>query len=159
MGPEIFREVGEESPRLHVLIVDDEPLIRWSISETLAETGHAVTEACDAREALQRIGDGPAPDVILLDYQLPDSDDLQLLETIRTVAPASRVVLMTAFSTPDIQAGALELGAFRVVSKPFEMCDLTPLVEEAYVSANRDAKTCPPMSASNSSISARLSSA
>ncbi len=139
MGPEIFRDVVEESPRLRVLIVDDEPLIRWSMSETLTETGHAVTEACDAREALQRLGDNPAPDVILLDYRLPDSDDLRLLEAIRKVAPGSRVVLMTAFSTPAVQAGALKLGAFRVVSKPFEMRDLTPLVQQAYASSDWEA--------------------
>jgi DNA-binding NtrC family response regulator len=141
MGPEIIRDVVEESPRLRVLIVDDEPLIRWSISETLTETGHAVSEACDARETLQRLGDNPAPDVILLDYRLPDSDDLKLLETIRKVAPGSRVVLMTAFSTPAVQACALELGAFRVVSKPFEMSDLTPLVQQAYASSVRDANS------------------
>jgi DNA-binding NtrC family response regulator len=134
MGGEISRDVVEKSRRLRVLIVDDEPLIRWSLSETLAQTGHAVTEARDARETLQRLAVDPPPDVILLDYRLPDSDDLGLLEAIRRVAPCSPVVMMTAFSTPAVQAGALALGAFRVVSKPFEMGDLSPLVQQAYES-------------------------
>jgi two-component system, NtrC family, response regulator AtoC len=134
MATEISLEALKKSPGLRVLIVDDEPLIRWSMSETLADTGHSVMEASDARETLQRLADGPAPDVILLDYRLPDSDDLRLLANIRRVAPHSSVVMMTAFGTPAVQAGALELGAFRVVTKPLEMRDLTLLVEQAYES-------------------------
>ena len=74
------------------------------------------------------------PDVILLDYRLPDSDDLRLLETIRRVAPKSPVIMMTAYGTPAMQAGALNLGAYRVVSKPVELRDLAPLVQQAYES-------------------------
>ena len=117
---------------LRVLIVDDEPLIRWSMSETLAQTGYAVTEAGDARQTLQRLSTGPMPDVILLDYRLPDSNDLKLLETIRRISPTSSVVMMTAYGTPTVQAGALELGAFRFITKPLEMSELAPLVRQAY---------------------------
>lgn len=134
MGLEISRGAAEKSSPLRVLIVDDEPLIRWSMSETLAQTGHAVSEAANASETLQRLSAGPAPDVILLDYRLPDSNDLRLLATIRRVAPASPVVMMTAYGTPAVQAGALELGAFRVVTKPLDMSDLAPLVQQAYES-------------------------
>ena len=98
------------------------------MAETLADSGHVVTVASDAKETLQRLSTGPAPDVILLDYRLPDSNDLKLLEAIRRVAPNSPVIMMTAYGTPAVQAGALELGAYRVVSKPLEMRDLGPLV-------------------------------
>src|SRR5436190_3631557 len=103
-GVEIFLDTLKKSPALRVLIVDDEPLIRWSMAETLVQTGHAVTEAGDARETVQCLALGPTPDVILLDYRLPDSNDLTLLETIRRVAPSSAVVMMTAFGTPMVQA-------------------------------------------------------
>jgi DNA-binding NtrC family response regulator len=122
----------EKSPELHVLIVDDESLIRWSMAETLAHAGWQVTEAGTAKETLQRLSAGQAPDVILLDYRLPDSSDLKLLETIRRIVPKSPVVMMTAYGTPAMQSGALQLGAHRVVSKPVEMRDLLPLVREAY---------------------------
>src|SRR5262245_19415685 len=122
----------ENPPTLHVLIVDDESLIRWSMTETLAQAGWKVSEAGSAKEALQRLAIDPAPDVILLDYRLPDSGDLKLLETIRGVVPGSAVVMMTAYGTPAMRAGALELGAHLVVSKPMEMRDLLPLVQQAY---------------------------
>jgi DNA-binding NtrC family response regulator len=124
--------VVKKSPKLHVLIVDDESLIRWSMAETLAHAGWDVSEAGNAKEALQRLSADPAPDVILLDYRLPDSNDLRLLERIRGIVPKSSVVMMTAYGTPAMQAGALERGAHRVVSKPVEMRDLLPLVQEAY---------------------------
>ena len=121
---------------LRVLVVDDEPLIRWSLSETLTASGHTVTEAADAASARRAVRDvSPRPDVVLLDYRLPDSNDLTLLAMIRREAPDTQVILMTAHGTPELAKGALDLGAYRVVSKPFEVHDLTALVSEAYASA------------------------
>ncbi len=113
---------------LHVLVVDDEPLIRWSIAETLVAAGHQVTEAQDAASALKALADAQAPDLVLLDFRLPDSNDLGLLAEIRRIAPAATVIMMTAFGTPDITAGALKLGASRVLNKPFNMQDLEGIV-------------------------------
>ncbi len=119
-------------PDLRVLIVDDEPLIRWSMAETLKLAGVAVLEAGSAGETLQRIVGDLAPDVVLLDYRLPDSDDLTLLATIRRRLPQSAVVMITAFGSPEMVQGAERLGVFRVVGKPLEMEELLPLVQEAY---------------------------
>ena len=113
---------------LHVLVVDDEPLIRWSIAETLGAAGHQVTEAQDAASALRALSDSPDTDLVLLDFRLPDSNDLGLLAEIRRMAPAVPVIMMTAFGTPDVTAGALKLGALTVLNKPFNMHDLEDLV-------------------------------
>jgi DNA-binding NtrC family response regulator len=109
---------------LRVLVVDDEPLIRWSIAETLGAAGHQVVEAEDAASALRSVHDHPGPDLVLLDFRLPDSNDLGLLAQIRQLAPGAVVVMMTAFGTPDVTAGALRLGASRVLNKPFNMHDV-----------------------------------
>jgi DNA-binding NtrC family response regulator len=113
---------------LRVLVVDDEPLIRWSIAETLGAAGHRVTEAQDAASALKAMTDEPDPDLVVLDFRLPDSNDLGLLARIREMAPATSVIMMTAFGTPDMTAGALKLGASKVLSKPFNMHDLEDVV-------------------------------
>jgi len=113
---------------LHVLVVDDEPLIRWSIAETLGAAGHQVTEAQDAASALRALADAPDTDLVLLDFRLPDSNDLGLLAEIRRIVPAAPVIVMTAFGTPDVTAGALKLGASKVLNKPFNMHDLEDLV-------------------------------
>ena len=123
--------VTAEKSALHVLVVDDEPLIRWSVCEVLDESGHKVAEARDGAAALRQLSECARFDVIVLDYRLPDSNDLRLLETIRRLAPDSAVIMMTAFGTPEMVAGALGLGVFKVVVKPFDVHDLARLVAEA----------------------------
>ena len=122
--------VTAENSTLHVLVVDDEPLIRWSVCEVLDESGHKVAEARDGAAALRQLSEGTPFDVIVLDYRLPDSNDLRLLETIRRLTPGSAVIMMTAFGTPETVAGALALGASRVLPKPFDVHDLASLVAQ-----------------------------
>ena len=123
----------EKKPTVaRVLVVDDEALIRWSLAETLADHGCHVFEAADAAEALTILGQGPdAIDVVLLDLNLPDSADLSLLSAIRTISPRATVVLMTAFGCEEVVREALDLGAFRVINKPFDLEDLSRLVAQA----------------------------
>lgn len=113
---------------LRVLVVDDEPLIRWSIAATLGAAGHRVTEAEDAASALRAMASAPDPDLVLLDFRLPDSNDLGLLARIRQMSPGSTVVMMTAFGTADVTAGAMNLGAARILNKPFDMQELDEIV-------------------------------
>ena len=116
----------------HVLVVDDEALIRWSVSETLTDEGYAVEESGDGAAARRAVLEAAeAFDVVLLDFRLPDSEDLQLLASLRKASPTSKIILMTAYGTPEVVRGALELGAYRVVSKPFEMQEVARLVAEA----------------------------
>jgi DNA-binding NtrC family response regulator len=117
------------SAALRVLVVDDEPLIRWSLAETLSDRGHHVVETEDASSTRAAIVEDF--DVVLLDYRLPDSDNLSLLASIRTCAPRAQVILMTAFGEPDVERGALALGAYRVIGKPFDMAAVAELVAQA----------------------------
>ena len=118
---------------LCVLVVEDETLIRWSIAETLAERGHRVVEASSADAAVQAVRDAPTPiDVVLLDYRLPDSNDLDLLANIRRMSPDSAVLMMTAYGTPEVTKGAIDLGAHRVLNKPFDMLGLEKVILDAY---------------------------
>ena len=115
-----------------VLVVDDEPLIRWSLAESLTERGYEVTEAGDGRMAVAAIETAVRPfDVVLLDYRLPDSADLRLLERVRSLAPSSRVIMITAHNSPELTLGATALGAYRVVTKPFEVDMIAALVNQA----------------------------
>jgi DNA-binding NtrC family response regulator len=131
---EKFDAPGQQ--RLRVLVVEDETLLRWSISEVLRQHGHEVTEAVSASSARAAMSGSALPfDAVLLDLRLPDSSDLALLEETRRRLPRSGVVLMTAYGAPELIQGALRLGAYRVVSKPFDMQDVVPLVRHAYEAA------------------------
>ena len=124
--------MGGKSPSLRVLVVDDEPLIRWSIAETMSRDGHSVVQAADGSSALKAVGVADKPfDAIVLDYRLPDSDDFTLLATIRRLSPSSVVVLVTAHGSPDIAKGALARGVAAVVNKPFDVHHLAQLLVES----------------------------
>ena len=124
--------MDEKLRTARVLVVEDELLIRWSICETLVDLGMDVAEAGDAKTALHTLRDGSPPiEVVLLDFRLPDSNDLGLLATIRRLAPRSQVILMTAFGTPEIIEGALALGVYKVVNKPFDIHEMAKMVVEA----------------------------
>lgn len=130
-------DVPENSPVLRILVVDDEALIRWSLAQTLSAAGHETVEAIDGADAIRAVSGVATPfDVALVDLRLPDSNGLSLLSRLRRISPTTQIVLMTAFGTPEIVQGALDLGVFRVVAKPLDMDDLSTLVTDAHAAAH-----------------------
>jgi DNA-binding NtrC family response regulator len=114
-----------------VLVVDDEPLIRWSLGERLAAAGYHVSEAGDGAATLAHFGNGePRIDVVLLDLKLPDTDGISLLKQIKDHAPTCHVIMMTAFGTLDTLQEARDHGVFEVVSKPFDLEHMVRLVQQ-----------------------------
>jgi DNA-binding NtrC family response regulator len=112
-------------------VVDDEPLLRWSVAETLVQSGYEVVEAGDGHTAVRALFLRRVPDVVLLDLRLPDSGDLRVLAAMRRVAPAIPVILMSAFVTPEVTEAAFKLGARLILRKPFDMHELAPLIQNA----------------------------
>jgi len=93
-----------------ILVVDDEHLIRWSLSDRLTQEGYRVVQAQTAREALERHGEGV--DLVLLDYRLPDGDGLMVLKKIKEHDADTLVILLTAFSSVDMAVEAMKAGAY-----------------------------------------------
>jgi DNA-binding NtrC family response regulator len=124
---------GGKLPTPAVLVVDDEPLIRWSLSEGLTDQGYVVRLAAsgaEARAALAMLGDEPL--VIVLDLRLPDVVDLSLLQEIRRRWPDVPIVIMSAHGTAEDRTRSAALGAYRFVEKPFDVSDVVRLVGEAW---------------------------
>ena len=113
-----------------VLVVDDDPLVRWSLRERLAADGHVVLEAETTAGALEQIASG-AIDVILLDGRLPDGDGLSVLQHVRRHAPDLPVVMMLGYSTIDSAVGAVKAGAYHFIAKPFDLDNVAVTVETA----------------------------
>jgi DNA-binding NtrC family response regulator len=132
MLPRAAHAGAAEAPRPRVLVVDDEPLIRWSIAEALSENGYTVVEAGTGRAAIQETaGFSDRFNVIVLDLRLPDTDGLLLLTRLHELAPGARIIMMTAHGTEEIAEEAHARGAYGFVHKPFDLATMTSLVNEA----------------------------
>ena len=109
-----------------VLVVDSEPLIRWSICAALAAEGFDAIAAADAIEAARLATAWPPPRVVLLDLRKPDADAADLV-ACRAVYPASRFVIMT---TERHAAGldAARSNGVEVIEKPFDLARIVASV-------------------------------
>ncbi len=108
------------SPRAKVaqiLVVDDEPLIRDTLTEYLAGQGFAVTACASAEDALPLAAERPF-DVALCDVQLPGIDGIELLDRLLKVSPQTLVLLITAFGTVESAVEAFHRGAHDYLVKP-----------------------------------------
>ena len=112
-----------------LLIVDDEPLVRWSLRERFVRDSYTVLEAASAAEALEQATSNV--DLVLLDYRLPDGDGLSVLRRIKETTPDTLVILMTAFSTVENAVEAIKHGAYHYLNKPFNLDDVAATVEKA----------------------------
>jgi DNA-binding NtrC family response regulator len=115
---------------MRVLVVDDEPAIRFSLSELLGSDGHEVREAEHAPAALTLLEDWRA-DLVLSDLSMPAMTGLQLLEEVRARHPETAFVLLTAYGDERTAVQALKLGAYDYIPKPFDNDEIRATVARA----------------------------
>ena len=113
-----------------VLIIDDDPLIRKTLSSHLAKKGFEVHLAEDGQAGLERFG-AVCPDLVLLDIRLPDMGGLEVLGRITEQRTRTAVVMMTAFDDMQSTITAIKLGAFEYLVKPLNFIDLDLTMDKA----------------------------
>ncbi|MCI0461136.1 MAG: sigma-54 dependent transcriptional regulator [Gemmataceae bacterium] len=101
----------------HVLVVDDELLIRDTLTEFLTQEGFTVASCASGEEALRLIANTPF-DVALCDVQLPGIDGIELLDRLLKLSPETRVLLITAYGTVESAVEAFHRGAHDYLMKP-----------------------------------------
>jgi two-component system response regulator AtoC len=116
-------------PKATVLVVDDEALIRWSLTERLKAEGYEVLEADTGHAAREKLPEGV--DLVLLDYRLPDTDGVTILRQIKEFDQDILVILLTAYATIETAVEAMKLGAYHFANKPFNLDDVAEMVERA----------------------------
>lgn len=105
-----------------VLIVEDEMVLRKHLARVFAREGYEVATAGSCAEALDHLGRGRF-EALLLDVMLPDGDGLDMLGNLRAQQP-QRIVVMTAYCTPEKDLRARQLNVCHVLRKPVDLLQL-----------------------------------
>ncbi|MBU3105706.1 response regulator [Clostridium gasigenes] len=113
-----------------ILIVDDEKNIRIALKQCFKGENYKVEMANDGKEAIEKLKNDRY-DLILMDYQMPNKNGLEVLEDIRKNNIETRVIIMTAYGTVDIAVDSMKLGAVDFISKPFTIAKVKDVVRES----------------------------
>ncbi|MFB0566924.1 MAG: sigma-54-dependent transcriptional regulator [Candidatus Aminicenantaceae bacterium] len=117
-----------------ILIVDDEKLIRWSLSQKLNDWGHEVLSAENGEKAL-KLTEEEMPDLIMLDVKLPDKKGTDLLEDLKKIKPELPIIMITAFGVIEDAVTAMRRGAYDFITKPIDYTKLQSTIKNALETA------------------------
>jgi two-component system nitrogen regulation response regulator GlnG len=117
-----------------LLVVDDEPSVCYSFARVYGDETTRVVSAGTVAEGL-RLFHSEKPDVVVLDFQLPDGNGLQAFEAIRSISPKQPVIFITAHGTTTTAIEAMKQGAFDYLIKPLEFGKVADILRRAFEAA------------------------
>ena len=106
---------------INVLVVEDEKLLNWSLAKSLAKWGFEVRPVFTGHEAVAQI-ENSWFDVVLLDYQLPDLDGIEIARRVRNIQPKAVIFLVTAFQLNELTVDSGLIDAY--FNKPLDLQQL-----------------------------------
>lgn len=113
-----------------ILIVDDEKLLLKTLSNALKEAGYKTTTATTAETAEKQIFSEKGFDLILLDNKLAKKSGLEIVQKMRDRDVRTKVILMTAYDSPEVRSEAKKLKVTQYVKKPFDLPSMLDTVDE-----------------------------
>jgi ATP-dependent Lon protease len=112
-----------------ILVVDDEEIARTNLEYILRKEGHQVSTAANGVEAMEQVK-AREFDVVLTDLKMEKMDGIQLLESVKQVAPHTEIIMVTGYATVSSAVDALKKGAAHYLSKPIKLDELRATVRE-----------------------------
>lgn len=113
-----------------ILVIDDQSDMGWIMSRIFHERGHKVIVSRSGKEGLKKFMDRKDFDLVFLDIKLPDLNGLDVLDQIKKTCPDTKVIIITAFGSPEARQEALVRGAFAFLDKPIQVAEMTRLADE-----------------------------
>ncbi|MEE9335261.1 MAG: nitrogen regulation protein NR(I) [Granulosicoccaceae bacterium] len=129
--------MSEHTNKQTIWIIDDDESIRWVIKKALEQADFYVNAFDSADEVLGILDKDTAlpPDAIISDIQMPGTDGIALLQSLKASHPETPILIMTAYSDLDSTVSAFDGGAFDYIAKPFDIDKLIEQVKRACISA------------------------
>jgi YesN/AraC family two-component response regulator len=116
-----------------VLLVEDDPQVRFMLRETLQQEGYDVREAINGKEGLALFRESPA-DLVITDIIMPEKDGVEAIHALRREAPEVKIIAISGGSAningDHLLKTASKLGASRTFGKPVDMAELLEAVQE-----------------------------
>ena len=118
----------------HIFVIDDDKSIRWVLEKTLTKNNFTVSCFVDAESMLNDL-ENIIPNVIISDIRMPGINGTDMMEQVKREYPKIPIIIMTAFSDLETTVMSLKKGAYEYITKPFDINEITALVEKACKSA------------------------
>ncbi|HSA91773.1 MAG TPA: sigma-54 dependent transcriptional regulator [Terriglobales bacterium] len=114
-----------------ILVVDDEPSMLGYVRTLLEVESYKVETVSNGPDAVKRVGEEPAPSLVLLDMLMPKMDGLETLEQIRQVRPGTKVIVLSCVNDTRKVVQAMRLGALDYLTKPFQRNELANVIRHS----------------------------
>ena len=118
-----------QSKKKTILVIDDQSDMGWIMCRIFHERGHKVTVSGSGKEGLKKFVDRKDFDLVFLDIKLPDLNGLDFLEPIKKTSPHTKVIIITAFGSPEARQEAFVRGASAFLDKPIQIDEMTRLAD------------------------------
>jgi len=124
---------------MHIMIVDDERIIRESFKKKKKKSGHRVATAASGGEALEKLGE-TAFDLLFVDIKMPGMDGIELLAAVKEKYPETMVIIITAYGSIESSVEAMKIGATDYLLKPFKPDQLSLVMEKVIQQQKRQSE-------------------
>lgn len=115
---------------LNILVVDDQPGVRYLLDTIVKEEGHNCFLATNGLEAVEMVGN-IRPNLVFMDIRMPIMDGTKALEKMKEKGLTSDVIIMTAFTEKEVIDNAYKNGAIKCIIKPFDVEEIRELIHQA----------------------------
>ncbi|MGD8471159.1 MAG: response regulator [Desulfobacterales bacterium] len=119
--------------KLHIMIIDDEPIVGKRLKQALHKFGIDVEVYEDSEIALNRLKDKNF-DIVVTDIRMDKVDGIEILEGVLEHSDHTKVIIITGYATIEVAQEALAKGAFDFIAKPFKPDDLRAVINKAALS-------------------------
>ncbi|PKN26806.1 MAG: response regulator [Deltaproteobacteria bacterium HGW-Deltaproteobacteria-21] len=115
---------------MDILILDDEPIVGKRLLPALKKDGHQVEIFVDPKKAVSRLEEKNF-DIVVTDIRMDELDGIQVLETVTSRSPRTKVIMITGYATLELARESLTKGAFEFIAKPFRLGEIRGTILKA----------------------------